>query len=191
LSIPLSITLVLIIALSLLYTAIIETSSIQKARDSIQSIEIDVDKIINDIIEKFNLNISDPMVRYSLYYSGRVLEFKGIDIPEVLGLKPEDIVFAYYDGVYWYPLPMRIYDKVIWTNVTTIYSLPERISKNTTIEIKLPSRQPIIVDHTKILPQFARASECRLVKLVDKRYGDVVGVIITALYSKWIVQEKI
>ena len=66
-SIPLSITLVLIIALSLLYTAIIETSSIQKARDSIQSIEIDVDKIINDIIEKFNLNISDPMVRYSSY----------------------------------------------------------------------------------------------------------------------------
>lgn len=65
--IPLSITLVLIIALSLLYTIIIETSTIQKARDSIQSIEIDVDKIINNIIEKFNLNISDPMVRYSSY----------------------------------------------------------------------------------------------------------------------------
>ena len=54
---------------------------------------------------------------------------------------------------------MRIYDKVIWTNVATIYSLPERISKNTTIEIKLPSKYPVYVDPRKVVPEFARASK--------------------------------
>jgi len=186
-SIPLSITLVLIIALSLLYTTIIETSTIQKTRDSIQSIEIDVDKIINNIIEKFNLNISDPMVRYSLYYSGRVLEFRGSDIPDIIGLEPEDIIFAYYDGAYWHPLPMRIYDKVIWTNVTTIYSLPERISENTTIEIKLPSKYPVYVDPRKVVPEFARASECRILKIVDKMHSMEIASIFLFIkgYVRW------
>ena len=68
--IPLSIILILKIFEGSIYNIFLKTSISQDIRDY-----VDTSVVINDIIEKLDLNISNPSTRYSLYYSGRVLEF--------------------------------------------------------------------------------------------------------------------
>ena len=138
---------------------------------------VNIDNIINDVIKRLNLNISNPVIRYNLYYSGRVLRFKASDIHELIGISPRDILFGYYYNGTWRYLLMRVYNEKIVTNVTIIYMTPEKIDQDTIIEIKLPRYMPIEVDHTRIIPPFARGAKCAKLGLIDPRDGIKLGVM--------------
>ncbi len=140
--------------------------------------KVDIEDIINDIIRRKGLDPNDPITRYLLYYSGHVIRFRAGLIKELIGLPPYKVAFAYFDGKEWRVLPIRIYDRVIRSNLTTIYVLPKEITNNTIIEVKLPSKYPLKTDPTIKIPEFARTSECRVIELIDKRISSKTNLLV-------------
>jgi hypothetical protein len=132
---------------------------------------------ISYVIKKLRLNPRDPRIMYGLYYSGHVLKIKASMLKSIIGLNPRNIVFAYFNGFEWKILPFRIYDRVIRSNLTTIYVMPKKISPNTTIELKLPSHIPLIVNPWSKIPEFARAAKALQLTLKNNN-----GVFLGAIY---------
>ncbi len=127
-------------------------------------------------LQPASLAAFDTGARY-YEYSGRVVVARGSDLPFLLGREPREVVFAYFDGMYWQPLPTRIYEEVVETNATRIYVLPERIGPDTIIEFKLPSRPSRATGVETVVPEFARGSTGHLLLVKSPRGG-----LITSLY---------
>ncbi|MEB3778881.1 MAG: hypothetical protein GSR85_01415 [Desulfurococcales archaeon] len=96
---------------------------------------------------------------YYTGYSGRVLRMYGDVIGDLLGLNPLYIIVGAYDGSGWVKLPFRVYDEYMGNNFSIVYTMPERISRDTVIDVRLPGFKPVKVDPYKITPSFARASD--------------------------------
>ncbi len=96
---------------------------------------------------------------YYTEYSGRVLRMYGDVIGDLLGLNPLYIIVGAYDGSGWVKLPFRVYDEYVENNFSIVYIMPERISRDTVIDVRLPGFKPVKVDPYKITPSFARASD--------------------------------
>ena len=96
---------------------------------------------------------------YYAEYSGRVLRIYGDTVDGLLGLDPLHIVVGAYDGSRWVKLPFRAYDRYVESNFSRVYIMPERISRGTVIDVRLPGFKPMKVDPYKVTPGFARASD--------------------------------
>ncbi len=171
------ITILILSLILLLNVQNISSNTIISAMDSKET--IDTNKIIEEIVEKLDLDLNDPRVLYDLYYSGRVLRISRDVLKEleIMDKSVRDIVFGYFDGKYWHALPIRMYNERVESNLTTIYIIPQKIDRDTIVEIKLPSKQPILVDPREHIPEFARAANCRVITLLDKRVGKPIGYI--------------
>ncbi len=171
------IILIYLLLLSLIQQPLLNMKTTINIDKKEQKPNIDLESIINDIIKRKRLNISDPRIKYSLCYGGRIVRFKASLLRDIHGISPREIVFAYFDGKQWNLLPTRIYNRVVKSNLTTIYVLPHTINDNTVIELKLPSKYPLYTDPHINIPEFARTAECRLAKLIEKRSNNVLGYI--------------
>jgi len=136
-----------------------------------------IDSIVNDVITRLHLDISDPRTYYEVYYSGRVLLFNASEISSLIGKDPMSIAFGYYDGKYWSTLPIRVFDRYIHTNVTNIYMMPKIINNNTKIMIKLPREYPVETNPWKNKPEFARGANVFKINLIRPSDRICVGTI--------------
>ncbi len=143
-------------------------------------------KIFKEIIssEYYRL-IRNPQLLYKIIYSGRYISIKvGNKLKELIGEETRYIhVLAYNDLTGWFEVPVRIYDDCYFLGPLKYYVVPEKITQNTRIEIKLPLTQPTIKttlyksDIEKIR-KYARGSKGYfLVTLTDKKLGKPVAVL--------------
>jgi len=105
-----------------------------------------------------------PETLYWIYLGGWVVRFAaGGVLPQAVGVHPEDVVFAYFDGQGWHTLPYRAYDFV----ANGAYVLVNgTIKTGTLIEARLPAQAP----------SFAKGSLAVALRVRD-RFGNAEGVI--------------
>ncbi len=96
---------------------------------------------------------------YYSEYSGRILRIYGDTIDSLLGLKPLNIIVGAYDGSRWVKLPFRVYNGYVESNFSRVYIMPEKISYDTVIDVRLPGFKPVKADPYRVTPGFARASD--------------------------------
>ena len=128
--------------------------------------------IIDDVRAK--LGVGGARGNYYLYLSGGVARFRVGDVlPSIIGRGVDEVVFAYFDGRAWHPLPFRAYDEV-FGHVHILYN--GTFKAGTVIEVRLPREYPVSADIRKYVPEFARGSIAYALSVSGGR-GGVKGII--------------
>lgn len=127
---------------------------------------LDYDKLAEEVASLLGVNAySSPDSFYQVFLSGRTLRLDPASI-EAIGVNAARIGFAaFVSGRGWVSLECRIYDSEVYVNGSVVSLLNGRyITRETIIEVKLPTQRPIETKDFSSFPSAFRGAQ-KLFKL--------------------------